>query len=1302
MMKQLSKRIFSALLVTVILISILPMGTFTVSAAYAPGDIITYGSYPQTKVTDSELITELNAQTLSPGNTVTYEGEKYLRVYFSEYISYVTVGTVTDPSLSYQDDNGYYINTVYWFRYEPVQWRVLSNINDELFVMAEKILATRAFNVYNGTWETCTIRTWLNNDFYNTAFSSTEQTKIRTSTVVNNDNPWYGTDGGNDTNDKLFLLSSSDVTNPAYGFGPASISSGDPARRAQGSDFAKSGGLLVENDGYYIGDAGWWLRTPGYYAYDACYVTAGFFDANFYKDVSTKYIGVRPAFKMDITYQQTFDAAGGSGSASSRMEPGATLTAPAVTRAGFTFAGWSPEVPATVPEADATYTAQWISNALTTGDTIEFGSYPQTRVTDAGLIAALNDLVGPHNTTITYGGSKYQAVILSEYKSFWAGTTGSVSNSNQPINGYYVGNIYWFKIEPIQWRVLSNTNGELFVVAQNILDSREYHLLFNNVTWETCTLRSWLNDDFYSAAFNLTEQARIKTSALINDDNPWYGTEGGNLTNDKLFLLSYGDVMTPALGFGSGTGGDTARQAWGSDYAKCQGLGVSDTGEWRLRSPGNVGNWAGEVRFLGDLYFEGGSSGDGVHTTYVGVRPAFKMDLDYQITFDSAGGSPVEPVTQAFATDVTAPADPERTGYTFNGWDPPVPETMPVNGVACVAQWSINSYTIAFDSAGGSPVDPITQPFGSAVTPPEAPVKTGYTFVWSPAIPATMPAENLTCAAQWTANRYNINFNANSGSGTMANSAHTYDIAKNLTANGFSKAGYSFMGWSLTSLAQTPEFANGQSILNLTAVNGEIITLYAVWSINHYNIVFNANGGIGGTSASMASGESLTAPVVTRAGFTFAGWSQEVPNTVPAGDNIYTAQWISNSLATGDIIEFGSYPQTRVTDSGLINALNQQAFPADKTLTYAGSKYKLVNFMQYRPMYFGSPSSPYYYNSYQGLNGYYRYNYYYFKYEPIEWRVLSNTNNELFLVANKILDSKEYDQRYDYITWENCTLRTWLNSDFYNSAFISNEQLNIKTNTVINEDNPWYGTDGGNNTNDKLFLLSHSEVTNPAYGFSSDPGNDGTRLAWGSDYSKSQGLNFVDTGKWSLRTQGNHAGGVFRSDIVNFNGAVDSNNSDTVNATYIGVRPAIKIKLSSGILTAKYGTNCVVNSSNNFVYGLAPGITSLDDYAEAAAGYALSVVPTAGGFGTGTVVNATFGGETMETYQIVIFGDVNGDGTITSIDALMTLQAASGKITLEPSREFAADINISTSITSIDALMVLQCASGKISISQNR
>ena len=122
----------------------------------------------------------------------------------------------------------------------------------------------------------------------------------------------------------------------------------------------------------------------------------------------------------------------------------------------------------------------------------------------------------------------------------------------------------------------------------------------------------------------------------------------------------------------------------------------------------------------------------------------------YTITFDTNGGSEIAPITQDYGTEITAPDNPTRKGYTFKDWDKEIPETMPAENMTVKAQWKINQYTITFDTNGGSEIAPITQDYGTEITAPDNPTRKGYTFKgWDREIPETMPAENITITARW-------------------------------------------------------------------------------------------------------------------------------------------------------------------------------------------------------------------------------------------------------------------------------------------------------------------------------------------------------------------------------------------------------------------------------------------------------------------------------------------------------------------------------------------------------------------------
>ena len=155
--------------------------------------------------------------------------------------------------------------------------------------------------------------------------------------------------------------------------------------------------------------------------------------------------------------------------------------------------------------------------------------------------------------------------------------------------------------------------------------------------------------------------------------------------------------------------------------------------------------------------FGGWNKADGTAWDYASDKVTDNITLyakwianTYTVTFDTAGGTEIAPITQGYGTAITAPAAPTREGYTFVGWDKSIPTTMPAENITITAQWKINKYTITFDTAGGTEIAPITQDYGTQIASPAAPTREGYNFVgWDKSIPATMPAENITITAQW-------------------------------------------------------------------------------------------------------------------------------------------------------------------------------------------------------------------------------------------------------------------------------------------------------------------------------------------------------------------------------------------------------------------------------------------------------------------------------------------------------------------------------------------------------------------------
>ena len=176
--------------------------------------------------------------------------------------------------------------------------------------------------------------------------------------------------------------------------------------------------------------------------------------------------------------------------------------------------------------------------------------------------------------------------------------------------------------DKIEWLVLEVKDGKALVISKKALDCKPYNNEYEDVTWETCTLRKWLNDDFINSAFSADEKAAIPTVTVSADENPEYSTYTypGNATEDKVFLLSINEVNKY---FES----DQARACEPTEYAVANGVYVnSDSGNcwWWLRSPGDYQFGAASVSDDGDVdelgYYVNGSN--------CAVRPALWIDLN--------------------------------------------------------------------------------------------------------------------------------------------------------------------------------------------------------------------------------------------------------------------------------------------------------------------------------------------------------------------------------------------------------------------------------------------------------------------------------------------------------------------------------------------------------------------------------------------------------------------------------------------------------------------------------------------------
>ena len=321
------------------------------------------------------------------------------------------------------------------------------------------------------------------------------------------------------------------------------------------------------------------------------------------------------------------------------------------------------------------------------GDYIYFGSYPQTVVTDdrvkIGLTALAGDLPTAEDSKnwtsygyyiegevvdymwyidLAYNEGKYRGVYFTSYRPDETHRLSKAANSQQDDNGYNVSTVYWFKYEPIKWRILSEANGEALILCETIIDSREY-CNFDEETQQTVKyshnggngyannyalsdIRAWLNDTFYNTAFSALQKEYIKLTTVKNDltsanpnSYPNFETSDKYMsflcedTEDHIFLLSFQEAMNDAYGFNPDMENvaDPAREKIPTDYAKCQDVMVSkDTGYvgngmfWWLRTPAEYDD-GGVAR---GVVFNGAAGGGiGVSNVHVGVVPALVINL---------------------------------------------------------------------------------------------------------------------------------------------------------------------------------------------------------------------------------------------------------------------------------------------------------------------------------------------------------------------------------------------------------------------------------------------------------------------------------------------------------------------------------------------------------------------------------------------------------------------------------------------------------------------------------------------------
>lgn len=454
--KSWSKRIFTCMMAGCIGILGMP-GISAQAAAFVPKnplhvcigedttdyDTIIFGMYPQTQITGTELTDAIiNADYDSTTGDAVVDGVTYRRMSRDDATSVI----------NYPSGEGYR-----YFKWEPVKWKVLEVSDDDIFVMAEQTLDCQKYDSskYSSvTWETSTLRKWLNEQFIGQAFSAKEQKLIKQTNVTNPRNSVYSIDGGKNTTDQIYILSEEEVKNTKYGFCQIT-NEFSQTRNPAASDYSYSKGTHYSEFAADSREKGsyWWIRTPGQSLSRAATVFNGKLDMEG-SDADCANLGIVPVMHLK------------------RSAASQTFKAP-------------------VHYCKTNHNSIW--------DTISFGNYPATQVADADVTAEITDAVYDENGDAVVGNTKYRRVL--EY-----GTENTYT--------YYKWEPIQWKVLSYDGTTLYLMTQNAIDCKE--YDLGENDRWDGSYRWSSSVIRKWLNETFYQQAFDEKEKADIKQTELMN------------------------------------------------------------------------------------------------------------------------------------------------------------------------------------------------------------------------------------------------------------------------------------------------------------------------------------------------------------------------------------------------------------------------------------------------------------------------------------------------------------------------------------------------------------------------------------------------------------------------------------------------------------------------------------------------------------------------------------------------------------------------------------------------------------------
>ena len=679
---------------------------------------------------------------------------------------------------------------------------------------------------------------------------------------------------------------------------------------------------------------------------------------------------VLTAYFARNTYKATFQN-GGEAVSEQTLRWGETLTVPALTKAGYDLS-WSPALPGTLtmPRQDVTYTAVWTAQS-NIGYAVE---HYQQNVTGSGYTLTDTDhLTGTTDAEVTAAAKGYEHFTLNGEESTPTGTVKA--DGSLTLRLYYDRDTVELTLVPNGGRLDGSAEAVNKTLRYGApLDDvtpvwdhdhafagwftdTSYTTQVTTAPAEAATLYAKWNfgtvnytvehyvmgtDGQYPASAtkrDTTKNGEVDSTVVLETlkdaglevangiayayatvgSDPEAATEttvaGGKVV--KLFYARRSFAVT--LEANGGTLDEASRTLY---------YGAALSGITPTRKNYTFTGWFNTADVSGAAVTTlPAASGEG-QTFYAGWSAnevAFTVEHWVQNT-SGDGYTRVKSETQRAAVDSTiTPADYAssavvRDGISYEnayeqGGTQPVTSLTVAESMTLVLHYARRTSTLTWvcsdcTATGGTPAGTVR--FEQPITAPTL-ERTGYTYVWQPEVAEKVGLEDLTYTAVWTPNAYTVSFDANGGEGTMDAQSLTYDTQAALSANAFTRAGYTFTGWNTARDGSGTAYADGQTIVNLTAVNGGTVTLYAQWSLDTYTITYkNADGSaitnwadgvtlverynVEDSAIPLPGADALVAPTAK----VFGGWFEtanctgEAVTSIPTGstgDKTFYALW---------------------------------------------------------------------------------------------------------------------------------------------------------------------------------------------------------------------------------------------------------------------------------------------------------------------------------------------------------------------------------------------------------------------------